>query len=61
MERRRRDKLIEELMRSASEELHHASEVLDRVSWCIASRSRASNEGKKTSRSELHPASPGCG
>jgi len=58
-EEARKSLLAETFCQCSSEDLHRASEVLDRVSWCVASHSRAVNGKRKDPHRESDPASPG--
>jgi DNA-binding MarR family transcriptional regulator len=55
----RKSLLAETFSKCSSEDLHRASEVLDRVSWCIANRGRAGNGKRKDLHAEPDPAPPG--
>jgi len=60
-ERARKCLLADEFRKCSAEELHHASAILDRVSWCIASHGRTADGEKKAGPGELHRASRGSG
>jgi DNA-binding MarR family transcriptional regulator len=57
----RKHALAETFRECSPEDLHRASEVLDRVSWCIANRSGASNGGHSAPHCVSPPARPGFG
>jgi len=55
-----RKRLLAQAFRAcSSEDLRRASEVLDRVAWCVASHRSSSNGGERAVDSQLHPARPG--
>ena len=58
-EKARKSLLAETFRNCSSEELRHASELLDRVAWCVANRGRASNGHEEPAQAEVYWAMAG--